>query len=453
MIYRIALVMALLASVCAAAPAGTGVGDPSKGSDWPHFGGPDYDASSPEKGLLREWPREGPKVLWKVATGRGVGCVSVAGNDLIFGQKEGKTHSETIRCLNAETGAEKWHYTYSCNREYWNWGWHWLGFKSTPTITDKYVFTIGLMGDLHCLDRKTGKVVWYKNMTTEWGPAVGEKGYSYSPLYADGKLIIHLGQRGKDKPTTVALDPATGKSLWVYSRGLTEDVGGSEGHTPCIATFGKDTCVVYASHVVTALRVSDGKVVWSEDPNARGGARGIPTPLIVGNVIVMIQDFAGAHAFEVDRANPGPAKRLWTMGTFPYSIYHNFVHHDGYLYGIFPRLDKDSTVIPVPDWDVRLYCFDLRTGKQMWEQGGFKSGMSLTVADGLLFVRENNNLHLVETTPKEYVEKGKIEAMHSVSNKDMSDHACVMPVLSRGRLYVRNPNELWCIKASDGKAH
>jgi len=33
-------------------------------ADWPQYYGPKRDSTSAEKGILRTWPKEGPKVLW-----------------------------------------------------------------------------------------------------------------------------------------------------------------------------------------------------------------------------------------------------------------------------------------------------------------------------------------------------------------------------------------------------
>ena len=35
-------------------------------SDWPQWRGPERSGISQEKGLLKEWPKEGPKLLWQV---------------------------------------------------------------------------------------------------------------------------------------------------------------------------------------------------------------------------------------------------------------------------------------------------------------------------------------------------------------------------------------------------
>ena len=34
-------------------------------ADWPQHLGPNRDSHSPETGLLREWPKDGPATVWK----------------------------------------------------------------------------------------------------------------------------------------------------------------------------------------------------------------------------------------------------------------------------------------------------------------------------------------------------------------------------------------------------
>jgi outer membrane protein assembly factor BamB len=48
-------------------------------ADWPQWRGANRDGISSEKGLLKEWPAEGPKLLWKVTDiGSGYSTPSVA---------------------------------------------------------------------------------------------------------------------------------------------------------------------------------------------------------------------------------------------------------------------------------------------------------------------------------------------------------------------------------------
>src|SRR5215472_14928719 len=52
-------------------------------ADWPQWRGPQRDGVSQETGLLKEWPKEGPKLLWQQKDiGFGYSTPAVAGSRL-----------------------------------------------------------------------------------------------------------------------------------------------------------------------------------------------------------------------------------------------------------------------------------------------------------------------------------------------------------------------------------
>jgi outer membrane protein assembly factor BamB len=79
----------------------------SKPGDWPQWRGPNRDGVSQETGLLKEWPKEGPKVVWQVDS-VGVGYSSLAIKDgRIFtqGDLDGVEH---IIALDVADGKTLW---------------------------------------------------------------------------------------------------------------------------------------------------------------------------------------------------------------------------------------------------------------------------------------------------------------------------------------------------------
>jgi len=98
----------------------------------------------------------------------------------------------------------------------------------------------------------------------------------------------------------------------------------------------------------------------------------------------------------------------------------------------------------------------MQNGKSVWKEPGFSHGYSCILADGLLFVRSFQTLWLVEASPKGFNLKGKVEKVLSVEEVNVIHHRgltdCVMPALSRGKLYIRTPDELICIDVKDPKA-
>ena len=84
----------------------------SRAEDWPQFQGPRGDGTSPETGLLREWPKEGPPVGWRVKIEQGWAAPSVAGDDVIIPWTDDlRGGKESAVCFSAGNGEEKWRAT------------------------------------------------------------------------------------------------------------------------------------------------------------------------------------------------------------------------------------------------------------------------------------------------------------------------------------------------------
>ena len=86
---------------------------------------------------------------------------------------------------------------------------------------------------------------------------------------------------------------------------------------------------------------------------------------------------------------------------------------------------------------------ELASGDVRWSEPGFRAGVSLTLADGLLFVRSYQSLRLIEASPAGYQLLGEVKTHHEFRpTLNLLDF--VQPVLSQGKLYVRTPSELIC---------
>jgi hypothetical protein len=87
---------------------------------------------------------------------------------------------------------------------------------------------------------------------------------------------------------------------------------------------------------------------------------------------------------------------------------------------------------------------DFETGEIKWENPSI-GAVSITFAEGLLYTYgENGQMALVEATPKEYHEKGRFTPPgHPPHSNDM-EKSWAYPVVSGGRLYLRDHEVLWC---------
>lgn len=83
-----------------------------------------------------------------------------------------------------------------------------------------------------------------------------------------------------------------------------------------------------------------------------------------------------------------------------------------------------------------LTCLSLQSGQRRWKQGRYGYGQLLLVADKLLILTEEGDIVLVPATPESPRELARF---HAIDGKTWNH-----PVLSRGRLLVRNSDEAAC---------
>lgn len=175
------------------------------GSEWPQFMGSNGDGTSPEKGLLRAWPAAGPKVLWTVPLGAGYGGAAVrSGKVFVLDRQEQK--QDILRCLDLATGKELWNLGYEAPGRIDH-----DGSRSTPAVTDERVYAIGPFGNLRCVDIATHKLVWQKNIVTDFGASAPRWAVAQSPLLHKD-MVISAPQGGE--VGLVAFDQATGQEKW-----------------------------------------------------------------------------------------------------------------------------------------------------------------------------------------------------------------------------------------------
>ena len=463
--------VALLSAACLQAQETSAPADPSKGADWPHWRGLNYDNTSPETGLLREWPAGGPKVVWRVPILQGWSCPSVSGDDVFVTMTRFDTEShrqaqeEIMVCLDAATGRERWRTSYPISYSYGSLGWGMGGVRATPAVTDKHVYGIDPLGNVKCLDRATGKEVWGKSLGAEfyYGKHMDHKGYNNSPIIGNGVLVLHgaSGAKGKGNHYNWAAgwDALTGKQLWLHEEeGPNAKIRYPDGGASAVLiTLNKELCDLASYNgYLHAYRVSDGKEVLKFNLFPDGALMTGGCDLLVAvNRVVVIPFGTFLACAEIDLTDPAlPTKLAWSSQEFyGNGGYHNFVHYDGYLYGVNGYNTDGNNV---KGGVLTLECFDLKNGKRVWSQGGIVHGYSYIIADGLMFLRTFQTLSLVELNPEKFVLKSKVEKIHSVDTIAITDPRgladCVMPVLSRGKLYVRTPTELICYDVKDPKA-
>lgn len=410
--------------------------------DWPQWQGPDRNAISKERGLLKEWPKEGPPLAWKVTSlGGGDSAPSIAGGQ-IFGMGN-RGEDEVVWALSEKDGKELWvskigqafKQDASQGKE---------GPACTPTVDGERLYVLGLAGDAACLQAKDGKILWQKNLQKDFGGRVPRWSFRESPLVDGDKVIC---TPGSSNATLVALDKLTGKTIWESQ--VPDAVGGGSGRGPggpggagasyasaiAIDFGGQRQYVQFLAKALVGVAATDGKFLWRYEQPANRMGINCSTPLYHdGQVFAASAYGAGGGLAKLSKDASGAIKAEEVYFSKKMQNHHGgMILLDGCLYGANGGNEGGF-----------LVCLDFKTGNVLWdgrddaERRAPKGSVAL--ADGRLYYRtEKGTLLLIEPSPKEYIERGRFEQPERTRLP-----AWAHPVIANGKLYVRDQDALFC---------
>ena len=175
-------------------------------AEWPWLYGPRRDGTSEQKGLLRTWPAEGPKVLWSAPVGAGFGGPAISGGKVYLLDRDEKV-GDTLRVFDFATGKELWSFAYDAPGTFM-----FPGSRTTPTVDGNRVYTSGPLGDLHAIDTTSQKPIWRKNIWKEFGGGELPRWAVVQHPLIYGNLLIVAPQT--PQAGVVAYDKLTGDLKW-----------------------------------------------------------------------------------------------------------------------------------------------------------------------------------------------------------------------------------------------
>ncbi len=399
-------------------------------SDWPQWRGPQRNGISQESGLLKQWPAEGPKLLWQVNDiGDGYSTPAVVGTRIYLMSNRGM-ENEFVQALSTQDGKPIW------TTRIGNVGnpsdFLYAKARSTPTVDGNFIYALSSDGDIACLETGSGKIRWQKNIRKEFGGQQGVWAYAESPL-VDGDVVVVTP--GGAQATLLALNKKTGAVIWKSA----VPGGDPAGYASAIVVQvgGRKQYVQFLSKGIVGVDAKTGQFLWryaevvkgmaqmvtpvARDGYVYGGANGIG-----GGLVRLKSDRSGVAAEQVyfERGLPNSMGGSVLVGE--------------YLYG------TAST---------GLVAVEFTTGKLKWQAESIGRG-SVAYADGLLYLHgENGEMALVEATPEAYREKGRFTPPAQPKHNrlgPMPEKSWAYPVIANGRLYIRELGTLWAydIKAS-----
>ena len=383
--------------------------------DWPQWRGSNRDGKVSGFIAPQKWPNELTQ-KWSTTVGLGDSTPALVGNKLyVFTRQE---EEEVTLCLDANSGKELWRDKYKALVVTGPPSRH-PGPRSSPSVADGKVVTLGVGGVLSCLDAATGKLLWRKD---PFPKVVPQFFTAMSPIIVDGMAIAHLG--GKGNGAIIAYDLADGTQKWQW------DEEGPEYASPILMTVeGVKQIVTLTEKSIVGIGVADGKLLWRLPFVPERRAYNAATPIVDGQTVIYTGAGRGTKAVKIEKQTDGfSAKELWN-NTEVATQFNTPVLKDGLLFGLSNRGN--------------LFCINSQTGKTAWidstqrDRSGFAS--IVDVGSVIWALPSSSELIVIEPSDKEFIELARIK----VSEKPIYAH----PVIVGNRIFIKDEETftMWTI--------
>lgn len=369
-----------------------------------------------EQGLMKQWPAEGPALVWDYqGVGNGYGSpVFTEDGMYIMGE------ADSLAWLFAfdPKGNLKWKKEFGPE-----WVKNYNGARCAPTIVGDLIYTTSGMGNIYCFNRHSGEKKWSVSMMDDLHGQYPLFGYSEAVAIDGDRLFCTPGGRDTN---VVALDRFTGKVLWT-NKGHGERPGYNQPKIIRLKT--RNLLVTFTAYEMLGLDTKTGELLWvHEQDNVPVAERKLGLGDTHANTVLYEDGFIyyaegdGNCGVKLELAPDGSKiKEIWRNKAFD-SYMGGFVKIGDYLYGC-------GTAKP------GFVSLNAKTGELCKE---LKIGTGAVIAnDGLLyFYNFRGEVMLINADPvnMEVISKFRI----TKGEKEHFAH----PVIHDGKLYVRHGNSL-----------
>ena len=414
--------------------------------NWPQWRGPNLDGTSPEKNLPVEWSAE-KGVKWKTPMPGVSGATPVVWGDSIFVTSPDKTENLLLLCVNKKDGSVRWQTQIAEGNITKRNG----NMASPSPVTDgKTVWVLFGNGALAAVDFG-GKILWQRNLGADYGRFAINWIYGSSPLLFDGRLYIQVLQRtpappdypgltgaGGDRESyLLAVDPATGKTLWKHIRPSPATMESLESYATPVPhrSGGKTQLLIAGGDFLSGHDPLTGKEFWRGfgiNPQKGEWMRLVASPVSAGDLAIICGPKKQAMiAFKTDGSGDVTETGVaWKVVEKTTPDVCTPVYANGKLFALDG--DKSHT----------LTCFNPKTGEKLWEGQVPESGIvirsSPTLADGKLYiVNEKGTTYVIDAAASEF----KLLATNALPDENVRGTIAV----SDGQLFIRGTQFLYCI--------
>jgi outer membrane protein assembly factor BamB len=400
----------------------------SQTASWPRFRGPDFDNIS--KAPLTISAPFGVKELWELALGEGHAAPVVAGGRVYLLDYDEAKRSDALRCLSLDSGEEIWRrwYQLTLKRN------HGIS-RSIPTITDKYVVTMGPRAHVMCVDAKTGAFKWGLDLEKEFQTEIPDWYTAQCPLI-DGQEAV-IAPAGTS--LMIGVDLETGKINWQTPN----DNALKLSHSSIIPmTLNGKRVFLYAAigglAGISADKGDRGRLLFLHKEWDNNVIAPSPVPFPDGRVFLTAGYGGGSMMVRITQTNGAwqtatlyrfrPKEGLACEQQTP-------ILYRGFLYGVMP---KDGG-----DFKNQFVCFNPDTGKIVWSTGKtltFGLGPFILADDKFILLSEKGTLTVLSAGPDGFKLIGQADVIPKARD-------AWGPIAVAGqRLLLRDSTRLFCVE-------
>ena len=418
--------------------------------DWPQWRGKDRLGIWTESGILDKFPEQGLDFQWRVAIGGGYSGPVVADGRVFVLDFHGSPDSdvldgtERLLCLAANSGEMLWEHKWPVAYRVLMASYA-TGPRASATVDGLRVYAVGAVGNLFCLDVRSGAVIWKKDFVKELNTEIPTWGVASSPLVDGDRLICITG--GEPDGKVMAFDKRTGKEIW---RALSSDSEMGYAQPVITEAGGARQLIIWQPEALSSLNPATGKVFW-EVPFVAGYGMTVATPVRDGSQLLVSHFYGGSMMVTLDPSRPA-AKMLWKgkgRGEKPdrtdglHALITTPILEGDYIYGLCSYGE--------------LRCLNAKTGERIWENltmarnGRWGAAFMVRNGDRYFVNNDQGDLIIARFSPTGYEELDRTKLIEPTTNSGFGRARLYdslvnwsHPAFANRCIFARNDNEIIC---------
>jgi outer membrane protein assembly factor BamB/enterochelin esterase-like enzyme len=375
--------------------------------DWPAFRGARVDGVVAGAGAFDGEEPVSFEVAWKRPLGKGYSGVVVVEGIAATMFSDGE--SDFAAAFDSKSGKEKWRYRIA--DAYKGHDGSDDGPISTPVIVDGRLIGLHPRGKLFALSVDDGKESWTVDIAGRHGAVKPHYGFSTSPIFAGGHLIVMGAKKGA---LVSGLDPATGEIRWTAG----EDAVAYQ--SPILIEYEGRTRVLAAGNQKMAIVDPADGTILREAAHGGSGEPGAQTmiPIAVEDASVLLMNQPNASALFRMGGKASGAEKSWEEKVL-HKTYAIPVYHDGCLFGYTGRI---------------LSCIDAANGDIVWRSRAPGDGFVVLVDGYLVCITKSGAVHVGRAGRSSFESRAGIDVFEKT--------VWTPPSFAEGSIFARSLGEI-----------